>query len=431
VLYCSAFRRLAGVTQVTAVYEQHVLHNRLTHSLKVGQVGRRMAEYVLRNHPELDERADLIPDVVETAGLAHDIGHAPFGHIAEDVLDRLVADRCGGFEGNAQTFRVLTKLSVLGTDERDDLRPGLDLTRASLTAVLKYPRLRPTRCEQVAPWTDRARGAKWGAYRTEADDLSWSRGWPLDDRGWLVGDDQLRSANAVLMDWADDVSFATHDIEDYIRAGLFSITELANEHADIEAYARQRLAAQPGFDPAAFSSALGTAIDTWSAIGPYDGGRYARARLRDATSALIDRFVHSIAVTDEPPYVVVDPQAQYEVECLKSLTWFFVIERPSVATVRHGQTQLVEELFETLYTFLSRWVRHRSPGRSVPVALRDLYEQSVAESPAPPGVAESEDHLLTRAVCDYICTLTDEQTFDLFQRLTGTSRASVFGTWFQ
>lgn len=172
-LYSSAFRRLAGVTQVTAVRERHLLHNRLTHSLKVAQLGRRMAQRLLRLEGgfqgDLDDGCrEYLPDIVETAGLAHDIGHPPFGHIAEEVLAEEMAD-LGGFEGNAQSFRIVTKLAVR------DSSLGLNLTRASLNSVLKYPKFR----SQVAspgeatgvPWYDRSRGTKWGAYDRDQNEF--------------------------------------------------------------------------------------------------------------------------------------------------------------------------------------------------------------------------------------------------------------------
>jgi dGTPase len=163
VLYSSAFRRLAGITQVAAVSEQRVLHNRLTHSLKVAQLGRRIAQHVESDERDLAEQIGVNPDVVETAGLAHDLGHPPFGHIAEDVLKAKLKAIPGleGFEGNAQSFRIVTKVA-----RRRETHVGLDLTRSSLNAILKYPRTfadgdrgRPEH------WTDRTKGDKWGGVR--------------------------------------------------------------------------------------------------------------------------------------------------------------------------------------------------------------------------------------------------------------------------
>lgn len=136
ILYTAAFRRLAGVTQVTAEEEGRFFHNRLTHSLKVSQVARRLAERLIfecgkdfANEHGFDE------DIVEAAALGHDLGHPPFGHTAEVVLNELANQaECGGFEGNAQSFRVVTKLAP-----RDYAYEGLNLTRGTLNGLLKIP----------------------------------------------------------------------------------------------------------------------------------------------------------------------------------------------------------------------------------------------------------------------------------------------------
>jgi dGTPase len=133
-LYSSALRRLAEVTQVVSPGSGFVFHNRLTHTLQVAQVGRRLAERLTRLQPkEVAASEGLDPDVVEAACLAHDLGHPPFGHIAEEVLNE-EAKLAGGFEGNAQSFRIVTKLAF-----RSQKYGGLDLSRASLAAILKYP----------------------------------------------------------------------------------------------------------------------------------------------------------------------------------------------------------------------------------------------------------------------------------------------------
>ncbi|MFI5564690.1 dGTP triphosphohydrolase [Amycolatopsis japonica] len=204
------------MAQVAAVNEQLVLHNRLTRSLEAAQMGRRLVQHLRcqlddpkRGFPE---GSNLNEDVVETAGLVHDIGHPPFGHIAEEVLDQRLAqiDGLEGFEGNAQSFRVVTKLA-----RRKMEHPGLNLTQATLNAILKYPSLKPNDSSKFpALWTDRGYGDKWGAYQTEKVDFDWAREGSRRD---------LRSANAVLMDWADDISYATHDLEDYFRAGLIPL----------------------------------------------------------------------------------------------------------------------------------------------------------------------------------------------------------------
>jgi dGTPase len=154
---------LAEVTQVVSADSGYVFHNRLTHSLQVAQVGRRLAEKLLKRLPETTGDLafeGLDPDVVEAACLAHDLGHPPFGHIAEKELDGL-AQRYGGFEGNAQSFRILSRLAFRSADYR-----GLDLTRATLAAVLKYPWLRGENPENLD---------KFGAYESERKEFEFAR----------------------------------------------------------------------------------------------------------------------------------------------------------------------------------------------------------------------------------------------------------------
>jgi len=153
VLYSSAFQRLTGITQIASSEVGHQLHNRLTHSLKVAQVARRLAER-LGLKADTQERASA-------ASLAHDLGHPPFGHVAEDELN-LMATEWGGFEGNAQTFRILTKLAV-----RDLRYRGLNLTAPTLNGVLKYP--------WIVGDAPEGKEKNWGAYRTERKEFEWVR----------------------------------------------------------------------------------------------------------------------------------------------------------------------------------------------------------------------------------------------------------------
>jgi len=196
VRYTSALRRLAGVTQFVSAAEPGVYHNRLTHTLGVAQIGRRLAEKLASAQRSLARRLGSIdPEVVETAALAHDLGHPPFGHIAEAKLDELIKDAGldDGFEGNAQSFRIVTKIAV-----RRPTTPGLNLTRTSLNAILNYPWLRAAAGKHHK---------KWGAYSTEENELRWAR-------AAYVGDEH-KSAEAELMDWADDIAYSVHDVEDF------------------------------------------------------------------------------------------------------------------------------------------------------------------------------------------------------------------------
>jgi dGTPase len=170
-------------------------------------VGRRLAELLQDVYAaELNASVGLDPDVVEAACLAHDLGHPPFGHTAETALDDLT-ESIGGFEGNAQSFRIVTKLAF----RRKNI-PGLDLTCATLAALLKYPWLRGEHLTKKD---------KWGAYKSEKDDYDFARR--------IEPAVQARTLEAELMDWADDVTYAVHDMEDFYRSGHIPLHLLASE----------------------------------------------------------------------------------------------------------------------------------------------------------------------------------------------------------
>src|SRR6185369_6533256 len=208
IVHASAFVRLAGVTQVVPPSEEgYLLHNRMTHSIKVAQVARRIAERLVKEQPEeCAAIGGIDPDVVESAALAHDLGHPPFGHAGEDALRRAAFGKeddhlLDAFEGNAQTFRIVTKLGCRAHDY-----PGLNLTRATLNAILKYPWKRGTGGDR--------REKKWSVYETEDREFDFAR-----DFDFLQPGDNRKSAEAEIMDWADDIAYSVHDIEDFYRVG--------------------------------------------------------------------------------------------------------------------------------------------------------------------------------------------------------------------
>ena len=232
------FARLAGVTQVVSAGGSALLHNRLTHSLKVAQVARAIAERI----SSAENSAALVaklggcdPDVAEAAALGHDLGHPPFGHLGEQVLDRIARHRYGladGFEGNAQTFRIVTTTEVGGPVPR-----GLNLTAATRAALLKYPWARlhrpqphpselpvPPRGAAEPPQAPGSGSAKFSAYSTELAELEACRA-PFAGRieYWQ------QTVEASVMDLADDIAYAIHDLQDFHRIGVLQHAEVATE----------------------------------------------------------------------------------------------------------------------------------------------------------------------------------------------------------
>jgi dGTPase len=264
-IHSASLRRLSAKTQVLQPSSDDFIRNRLTHSLEVAQIGR-----------EFGAALGCDADVVDTACLAHDLGHPPFGHNGETALDALAAD-IGGFEGNAQTLRILTRLEPKRAHV--DGRPaGLNLTRASLDATTKYP------------W-GRGQGpdgtAKFGVYEDDRDVFDWFRD----------GAEPLRrSIEAEVMDWSDDVAYSVHDVEDAIASGRLDPRRLRDD-IDVGGV----LAVAGGVYATDLSGDdLGAALDRVLASGAvpegYDGSRRDRAVLKDMTSRLIGRFV--LAVED-------------------------------------------------------------------------------------------------------------------------------------
>ncbi|WP_284742795.1 deoxyguanosinetriphosphate triphosphohydrolase family protein [Amycolatopsis sp. RTGN1] len=432
VLYSSAFRRLAGVTQVAAVREQALLHNRLTHSLKVAQLARSMAQRLLTNEnftSDLEQECHpYLPDIAETAGLAHDLGHPPFGHIAEKVLNVEMEDY-GGFEGNAQSFRIVTKLASR------KLNPyGLNLTRASLNSILKYPQYRKDASSRPLPhvkWSDRSRGRKWGAYLSEERDFDHAReqlsGAPRVE---------VRSVAAILMDWADDVSFATHDLDDYYRGGLIPLNTLRRDDKEFLDFARVRNSSGEhpldGYNHNEFMAAYERLLRSDPPRERFEDTRDQRVRINQWISDRIKKYVRSVECdcSEDGAYLRVDESSQYEVEVLKTLNWYHVINKPALAVAQHGQKRIMRRLFQALFALVQDnaeriQTKSRAP---VPITLQEIYRR-IIDSGIDYG---SEEEIRARAVCDYICGLTEDQTVDLYERLTGRSvaRNSIFGAWF-
>lgn len=252
ILHSSALRRLAGKTQVMGAGTDDFVRNRLTHSLEVSQVAR-----------ELGKSLGCDPEIVDSAALSHDLGHPPFGHNGESALNE-VAATIGGFEGNAQTLRILSRLEAKTVDE-SGRSVGLNLTRATLAACIKYPWRRGERDT-----------AKFGVYDDDLRVFEW-----LDTRGRL-------SMEAQVMDLSDDVAYSVHDVEDGVVGGWFSLV------GDLDTPGSWHVA-RDWYDASADDDRLDAALARLRAMpewpgAPFAGDRASLAVLKSLTSALIGRF---------------------------------------------------------------------------------------------------------------------------------------------
>jgi dGTPase len=409
VLYSSAFHRLAGITQIVRAGELDIFHTRQQHTYKVAQIGRRLAQHRVREQPREVALHGVDPEVVEAACLAHDLGHPPFGHAAEKELDRIVCDPscCGakkedgspdGYEGNAQTFRILTKLAVRFSKDS----PGLDLTRATLAATLKYPWLRDT--------SNPNRKKKWSAYDSEEKQFLWAR-------EHISG--EYKSAEAELMDWADDIAYSVHDLEDFHRVGIIPWAEIVGEkwqdrvvNGAVEAWKSDP--SMPANAQARMKAAL-ERIRTKLIIFPavtdetYCGGREQRRQLRNFTSTLIGHYVRAIKLSEHPngPTVTIETHAADEVRLLKYFARHYVIGLPALHAQQFGQKRIIRELFSI---FLSE-------GRSgnlkiLPTRLRYIWEDNHQDKPV-------------RLAADCVASLTENEAYQLHHRFTGMDSGLV------
>ncbi len=322
VLHSSALRRLAAKTQVVPPGEADFPRTRLTHSLECAQIGRELAGAIGCDR-----------DLVDAACLAHDLGHPPFGHNGEAALAVLAAD-CGGFEGNAQSLRLLTRL------ETKVPGAGLNLTRATLDATLKYPWL---------AGADPGGTGKFGAYTQDAEAFEWIRDGAPPGRSCL---------EAQIMDWADDVAYSVHDLEDGLQAGLITLLALRDPAQQQEV---AKLTAQTYCDPGSVTLGELTgvfgrllALDCWPA--EFDGGPRSLAALKNLTSELIGRFCQAAQaatlassngatrLTRYGADLAVPRTQRLECALLKGVTACYVMNRDGAAAAQAAERDLVAEL---------------------------------------------------------------------------------------
>ena len=463
----AAFRRLGGVTQVVGVGETAVFHNRLTHSLKVAQVGRYITDSLQRRpeYAEVIERyGGLHPDVVHAAGLAHDLGHPPFGHIGEQALQHLLSgdpnsasgsgvdvhpqirtvfELHDGFEGNAQTFRIVNKLEF--QESYGGTHCGLNLTAATLAAISKYPWTRSNRPTEIG---GSRRLNKWGCYETESAILTEFLGPDFIHprahealSGWYF---ESRTLEAQIMDWSDDISYAVHDIEDFFRVGIVpldSLWESDAKAAEFFDYAWKRIAgklvahdaddaskeAERAFTREVFDKVRGSIFPT----APYTGSPKDGEDLHKFASTVIKVAVERMELRDNG--VLVPNKSDFAlIEVLKQLTWYYVIDQPTLASMQHGQVYLLRGLFRDLVSLVGQ--EHKSLDRRRSQRRRLLPPRlaaylGIAVGKDELGFYESDDERIRRAVVDYISSLTDHQAVDLYGRLHGLTPKSILDSW--
>lgn len=382
VLHTPAFRRLQNKTQVFWSGEYDFYRTRLTHSLEVAQIGRSICHRLKAADGPLEEDFYIDPDLVEAACLSHDLGHPPFGHAGERTLNHLMA-RYGGFEGNAQTLRLLTERIF------SSRRSGMDPTRAFLDAVLKYKSL----------WSELRNG---GAdpkhhflYDFQHGWLDWAMGGSDFPAEYPPGDDRdsFKSVECQIMDWADDTAYSLNDLADSVRAGFLRIER-------IEAWAERRGESTGDGTP------LGELIAAIrkKRVDPFVGsriGRYIRATTLEQDTNFLSGMTNRYRFR-----LVVDPAVKAESKLFKKLAFEVVFLSPQLKQLEHKGNHLLRGLWEVL-------VRRYVTGGAIDGQDFQLLPEDAAEEidRAPDEASKA------RLVCDFLAGMTDGYAARMYKRL--------------
>jgi dGTPase len=373
VLHSAGLRRLSAKTQVMSAGADDFPRTRLTHTLEVAQIGR-----------ELGEALGCDPDLVETACLVHDLGHPPFGHNGEEALHKASLD-IGGFEGNAQTFRLLTRLE--SKTIRDGRSLGLNLTRATLDAATKYP------------WAFDGKNPKFGFYEEDKEIFDWVR---LEVKG------RAKVFEAQVMDIADDIAYSVHDIEDAIYGQHFSPLALDSEPEFKEVVKVAAKEYAPEIDEDNLNKALNSLIKQSWWVKSFTATQVDMAALKNMTSHLIGKFTEEIEqatksgnkaenFTRYNANLIVPLETKSQIAVLKAVVNLFVMQRKGAAENYAKEQDLILSIVDGL--------------EKNPLKLDPQFKHQFDNA------ASSKD--AKRAVIDQVASLTDSSARRLAQEFVG------------
>jgi dGTPase len=372
VIHSAALRRLAAKTQVAVPWENDFQRTRLSHSLECAQIGR-----------ELGESLGADPDLLETACLSHDMGHPPFGHNGEEALAE-VSGPCGGFEGNAQSFRLLTRIEAKTVDSTG-MSLGLNLTRASLDAATKYP------------WARSENPRKFGVYDDDVEIFNWVR------QGAPAG---RKCIEAQIMDWSDDCAYSVHDLEDAIFAGQVTVKNFDGDFDILYTEMTTSYGSDATKVEAAAALTRLQALSCWPVS--FDRTHRSLARLKDTTSQLIGRFVLAAEVETRKVHgdgpltrysanLEIPRDQKIEVDFLKAVAGHYLINAAASQERYAKQQVVIHELVEMLYV-------------AAPKELDPIFEDDWK-------IATTDAQRL-RVVVDQIASLTDPGAYALHAHLS-------------
>ena len=373
VLHSAGLRRLSAKTQVMSAGADDFPRTRLTHTLEVAQIGR-----------ELGDALGCDPDLVETACLVHDLGHPPFGHNGEEALHKASLD-IGGFEGNAQTFRLLTRIE--SKTIRDGRSLGLNLTRATLDAATKYP------------WAFDGKNPKFGFYEEDKEIFDWVR---------LNAKNQSKVFEAQVMDIADDIAYSVHDIEDAIYGQHFSPLALDSEPEFKEVVKLAATEYATEIDEDNLNRALNSLIKQSWWVKSFTATQVDMAALKNMTSHLIGKFTEEIEqatkagnkaenFTRYNANLIVPLETKAQIAVLKAVVNLFVMQRKGAAENYAKEQDLILNIVEGL----------QNNTQKLDPQFKHQFDNAASSKEA------------KRAVIDQVASLTDSSARRLAQEFVG------------
>lgn len=421
-LHSPSFRRLQGKTQLFPGSESDFFRNRLTHSLEVAQIAKGIAQYLNANDSVIQQHGAIDVDLVEFAGLAHDLGHPPFGHNGERALDTCMKP-FGGFEGNAQTLRILTKVErkvykanlnpafVHGIDEDgSDGRLGLNLTYRSLASILKYD-------SEIPQKREAADKLHKGYYGSEADIVA-----KIKKHVAPKFEGEFKTLECQIMDIADDIAYSTYDLEDAMKAGFTTPLDMVSRahqklflkklHEKIKPVIHDvdeqeilgALMEAVGYSPPGSEDVQDRDIETYQQSSRLAENSHVRTQM---SSRLVHEFMMGISVNAHENMAMatieVTRDIRLKIEALKHLTYLSMIMSPRLKVVEHRGEEIVKKLFETLSS------NHNLLPQDVKTVVELLKKEEEKK----------------RVICDFVAGMTDRYAVEFYNRLFG-SAASLF-----
>lgn len=392
VLHTPGFRRLQNKTQVFWSGEYDFYRTRLTHSLEVAQIGKAICHWLKScSEGQLESDFFIDPDLVEAVCLSHDLGHPPFGHAGERTLNYLLREH-GGFEGNAQTLRLLTETIFSAK------RSGMDPTRAFLDGVLKYKTL----------WTELKSSTSQAPehhfiYDAQQDYLDWAMG-SLDFPAELEpgkARDSFKSIECQIMDWADDTAYCLNDLSDSVRAGFLSVEKI-------------RQWAEKNDQAISEDSPLGRLIEAIinDKVEPFVGkriGQYIRATHLETETNFLSQ--HSKRYCYK---LVIDPEVKKESSIYKKLAFEVVFLSPQLKQLEHKGSTMLRQMWDVFYQ------RYVAPG-TIDGQTFQLLPPDTAED----IVQASDDAAKARLICDFLAGMTDGYAARTYKRLFSPDFGSI------